>query len=295
MSLRIKEYLIEKKEYFEKNIESYFPKIASEIQTLEKSMRYSLEAGGKRIRPVLTFAVAEMLGFPLESVIPAALSIEMIHTYSLIHDDLPCMDDDDFRRGKPTNHKVFGEDIAVLAGDGLLTEAFGVAANYPDSLGFLNGKLDFIAHLVKAAGANGMVGGQVMDMEHPKNGGFEYLKLLHSRKTGEMIKIACIAPLLIHCAPQSEIGLISEFGKKIGLLFQVVDDILDATATLDQLGKTPGKDAIQNKLTYVSLFGLDETKNMAEKLVDESCKLISEYKNSQYLQEITKYIYNRSN
>jgi geranylgeranyl diphosphate synthase type II len=295
MFLKIKDYLQTKKSFFENNIDKYFPQIAPEMAVLENAIRYSLLAGGKRIRPVLAFAVAEMMNYPVEKVLPVALAIEMIHTYSLIHDDLPCMDNDDFRRGKPTCHKAFSEETAVLAGDGLLTEAFKVVADFPKDEKLLKGKLTLISKLAEAAGVNGMVGGQIMDMKHPREGGYEYLKLLHKRKTGAMIKISCTAPLYLFDANESDVKNIGDFGEKIGLLFQVVDDILDKTATFNQLGKTPGKDSEQQKLTYVSLFGLEKSKTIAEKLVKEACTVIGVYKNSRYLQEIAKYIYKRTN
>jgi len=295
MSQKIKDYLKEKKDFFENSIDNFFPKIAPEMQLLEDAMRYSLLAGGKRIRPVLAIAVAEMMNYPVEKVLPLSLAIEMIHTYSLIHDDLPCMDNDDFRRGKPTCHKAFSEETAVLAGDGLLTEAFKVIADFPKDEKLLKGKLTLISKLAEASGVNGMVGGQVMDMKHPKNGGFEYLELLHKRKTGAMITISCTAPLYLFEANEKDIETISKFGEKIGLLFQVVDDILDETATFKDLGKTPGKDSKQQKLTYISLFGLEKSREIAEKLVADACDLIKNYKNSENLQAIAKYIYERTN
>ena len=294
MSRTIPEQLIELKDFFEQTAESLFPGTLPEAPMLGEAMAYSYHAGGKRIRPILALAAAKTLGKDPRLVVPAALAIEMIHTYSLIHDDLPAMDNDDFRRGKPTSHKMYGEALAILAGDGLLTEAFHVAAtgmadNIPPS-----GKLRFIEKLSAAAGIRGMVAGQVMDMEHSDTGKAAFLKQLHLRKTGAMIQISCLAPALIWDTPAEITRSLEQYGENIGLLFQVVDDILDETATLAQLGKTPGKDRDQQKLTYPALYGLDGAGKLAESLLNEALDALTDIPESGLLAEIARFIAERT-
>lgn len=286
--------LVQRKDYFETEARQYFPEESRENTELSEAMAYSFHAGGKRIRPILSIAVTELMKQPVEDIIPAALAIEMIHTYSLIHDDLPSMDNDDFRRGKPTSHKVYGEALAILAGDALLTEAFHIAATYPEKQELSDGKLKFIQALAEAAGMRGMVGGQVMDMKHPAAASESYLKKLHARKTGAMIRVACIAPVILFNGDDHLLDRISRYAKKIGLLFQVTDDILDETATLEELGKTPGKDRDQNKITYPSLFGLDGAQRFAEDLLEDARTVLSDVPRAQLLLDIADFIASRT-
>ncbi len=294
MSLTIPEQLAGLRNFFEKEAEHLFPSTVPKAPALGKAMAYSYHAGGKRIRPILTLAATKALGKDPGLVVPAALAIEMIHTYSLIHDDLPAMDNDDFRRGKPTSHKVYGEALAILAGDGLLTEAFHVAATGMDSSISPTGKLRFIEKLSEAAGIRGMVAGQVMDMEHPDTGDVNFLKQLHLMKTGAMIQIACFVPTLLWDTPEDSRQSLEKYGEKIGLLFQVVDDILDETATYAQLGKTPGKDREQHKLTYPALYGLDGAGELAESLLNEALEALTDIPESGLLAGIARFIAKRS-
>jgi len=294
MSPTISNYLAEQKARFEAAARKLFPKGHPETAVLEEAMAYSFQAGGKRIRPVLAMTVTAMLGHPMAAIIPAALAIEMVHAYSLIHDDLPAMDNDDFRRGKPTCHKAFGEAMAILAGDGLLTEAFHVAAAWPHDPDLDAGKLRFVRALADAAGIRGMVGGQVMDMAHPDGADADFLEQLHSRKTGAMIRLACLAPVHLFGAPEAVADRIARYGDRLGLLFQVTDDILDETASLETLGKTPGKDRAQQKLTYPALFGLDGTRDMADRLLAECLDSLNGLAHAERLADLARFVRDRS-
>ena len=221
---------------------------------LEEAMRYSLLAGGKRIRPVLSLATARAIGRDEESVLPIAAALELIHTYSLIHDDLPAMDDDDLRRGKPTNHKAFGEDVAILAGDGLYAEAFRYALHHQQ--GEPRDVLAAACELAAATGVNGMVGGQYLDVTAAP----VELRRLHALKTGRLIGAAVECVLLVHGMPSAAYRT---FADELGVLFQIVDDILDVTGTDAALGKPSGSDERHGKRTYVSEFGLDEARTLA--------------------------------
>ncbi|MCH5584203.1 polyprenyl synthetase family protein [Shimazuella sp. AN120528] len=230
--------------------------------TLQKAMRYSLLAGGKRVRPVLTIATAEALGGSIKMALPFGCAIEMIHTYSLIHDDLPAMDDDDYRRGKLTNHKVFGEAMAILAGDGLLTEAFGLIAkgareaHLPAAV-----SLDLIQEAVRYAGTQGMINGQVQDMEsESKSITLDELEEIHRRKTGDLITYSIRVGALIAGANQETLEALMTFSYQLGLAFQIQDDILDVVGDQEIIGKPVGSDEHNKKATYPSLLGLDESR-----------------------------------
>lgn len=231
----------------------------TENKTLQAAMQYSLEAGGKRIRPLLIMLICQSLGKKIDTdVLSVAGSLEFLHTYSLIHDDLPEMDNDDLRRGKPTNHKVFGQDIAVLAGDALLTEAFGWVAKTNLSP---KKRVTLVAELAKAAGANGMVAGQTSDILGEKTTlTLAELMQVHKNKTGQLLEYACFAGAILgEATPKQEQALVT-FGQKFGLAFQIYDDILDVTATTAELGKTANKDVAENKNTYPRLLGLEGAK-----------------------------------
>jgi geranylgeranyl diphosphate synthase type II len=221
---------------------------------LEEAMRYSLLAGGKRIRPVLALATARAIGRDEASVLPLAAAVELIHTYSLIHDDLPAMDDDDLRRGRPTNHRAFGEPVAILAGDALFAEAFRHALH--EQRGDPRDVLAALAELATATGVNGMVGGQYLDVTAS---GVE-LRRLHALKTGRLIAASVVCVLLVHGMPSAAYRT---FADELGVLFQIVDDILDVTGTDAALGKPSGSDERHGKRTYVSEFGLDEARTLA--------------------------------
>jgi geranylgeranyl diphosphate synthase type II len=231
-------------------------------ESLLAAMEYSLLAGGKRLRPVLCLSSAVMCGAEEARVLPFAASIELLHTYSLIHDDLPAMDNDDLRRGKPTNHKVFGEAAAILAGDGLLTEAFVCMAGTPLPPERV---LAALSELARAAGAVGMVGGQMLDMEYTGVGkaDIQELAAMHARKTGALLRASCLCGALLAGAGAEQTDALARYGTAFGAAFQIIDDILDVTGTAEQLGKTPGKDTAQGKLTYPALLGLERSRELA--------------------------------
>jgi geranylgeranyl diphosphate synthase type II len=234
-------------------------------ESLAKSMLYSLEAGGKRIRPLLLFAVIEAFGKDPEIGKDAAAAIEMVHTYSLIHDDLPSMDDDDLRRGKPTNHKVFGEATAILAGDALLTHSFNLLAEIRDEYASPNVKLNLISGLSKAAGASGMVGGQAADMEgEGKQLSIEQLEYIHINKTGKLLEYSILAGAEIAGASEEQKSVLSQFAYHIGLAFQIRDDILDLEGSEELIGKPVGSDTENEKSTYPALLGLEGAKETLE-------------------------------
>jgi geranylgeranyl diphosphate synthase type II len=238
-------------------------------EKIYEAMRYSLLAGGKRLRPILCLATCELVGGTVEMAMPTACALEMIHTMSLIHDDLPAMDNDDYRRGKLTNHKVYGEDIAILAGDGLLAYAFEyVATQTKDVPG--QQVLQVIARLGRAVGASGLVGGQVLDLESEGLSDIqeETLNFIHTHKTGALLEACVVCGGILAGATDSQLECLSRYAQNIGLAFQIVDDILDITATQEELGKTAGKDLVAKKATYPSLWGLEASKAQAQKLVD---------------------------
>jgi geranylgeranyl diphosphate synthase, type II len=230
-------------------------------ENLAQAMLYSLEAGGKRIRPLLLFAVIDSFGKNPKHGLDAAAAIEMVHTYSLIHDDLPSMDDDDLRRGKPTNHKVFGEATAILAGDALLTLSFNMLAELPEESVPANVKLSLIKGLSKASGAAGMVGGQVADMEgEGRQLTLEQLEYIHINKTGKLLEYSIIAGAEIAGATEVQKNLLSKFAYHIGLAFQIRDDILDLEGTEEMIGKPVGSDTENEKSTYPALLGIEAAK-----------------------------------
>jgi geranylgeranyl diphosphate synthase type II len=234
------------------------------------AMRYSLDAGGKRLRPILTLAAAETVAeasaeAAIELALPAACAVELIHTYSLIHDDLPAMDDDSLRRGRPTNHVVHGEGMAILAGDGLLTEAFVLLSSEPRDPGLDARKILTIQVIANAAGARGMVGGQAIDLLAVGSTTFDEYSLqdMHARKTGALIRAAAVAGAIMGGGTDDAIRAVGEYGKQLGLAFQIVDDILDVEGEAKDLGKTAGKDAKAGKPTYPSTYGLDASRRLA--------------------------------
>ncbi len=228
---------------------------------LDAAMRYSLLAGGKRIRPVLCLAAARAAGSEPTDLLPAAASIELIHTYSLIHDDLPAMDDDELRRGRPTSHVVYGEDVAILAGDGLFAEAIRLFSER--QRGEPGRVLAALAELAEATGVGGMVGGQYRDVTASEDLDADQLRELHSLKTGRLIAASVAVPLILAGLTEGEMDPYRRFAGELGVLFQIVDDILDVTGSDEQLGKPQGSDERQGKLTYVSLFGLERARELA--------------------------------
>jgi geranylgeranyl diphosphate synthase, type II len=257
---------------------------------LEEAMRYSLLAGGKRIRPVLALATAEALGREPEEVLPLAASIEMIHTYSLIHDDLPAMDDDELRRGKPTCHVAFGEDVAILAGDGLFAEALRLALG--DQRGEPDAVLAAVRELVGAAGVDGMVGGQFLDVGGPSE---VDLRRLHELKTGALIAASVGAVLALERVPGPATIPYRRFAAELGVVFQIVDDILDVTGDEAELGKPRGSDERHGKATYVSVFGLDRARELARETHAEARTALAEADgDTRRLGQIADYILTRT-
>ena len=226
----------------------------AELGQLEDALRYSLLGGCKRIRPVLCLAVGEALGRDPDEVLPAACSLELVHTFSLVHDDLPALDDDDLRRGQPSSHVRFGEDVAILAGDALLAEALRLALRYPEP--------DVARELTNAT--LGMIGGQYLDVTTNGSVDEKELRDLHELKTGRLLEASVVMATAVARLPAAERAPWGAFGKELGLLFQIVDDILDATGTAQELGKTPGKDEAAGKVTYVSLHGLERARTLAD-------------------------------
>ena len=265
-----------------------------DLKSLLDSERYSLFAGGKRIRPMLTLEFCRMFGGEDIAALPFACAVEMIHTYSLIHDDLPCMDNDDMRRGKPTNHKVFGETIALLAGDSLLTGAFEAAAS--NRAVSAETAMKAVAYLSGCAGRYGMVGGQIMDLEgeHKKLTLDELLKL-HSLKTGALISAAAVMGALAAGVDLTDpcMADVVTYAENIGLAFQIVDDILDATGDSQELGKNVGVDAERNKNTFLSFYSVEEAQYYANRLTEEAVAAIQKYPDSEILVAVAEWLATR--
>ncbi|MEM7756862.1 MAG: geranylgeranyl diphosphate synthase CrtE [Cyanobacteria bacterium P01_A01_bin.40] len=264
-------------------------------EKIYEAMRYSLLAGGKRLRPILCLATCDLTGGTVEMAMPTACALEMIHTMSLIHDDLPAMDNDDFRRGKPTNHKVFGEDIAILAGDGLLAYAFEYVATQTKDVAPEN-IIRVVARLGRTVGAAGLVGGQVLDLESEGKADItaETLSFIHTHKTGALLEASVVTGAMIADADAGDIERLSQYAQNIGLAFQIIDDILDITATDEQLGKTAGKDLRAEKATYPSLWGLEKSQLKAQELVDRAIAQLSVYgAKAEPLRAVANYIVTR--
>lgn len=240
-------------------------------EKIYQAMRYSLMAGGKRLRPILCLATCEMTGGTVEMSMPTACALEMIHTMSLIHDDLPAMDNDDYRRGKLTNHKVYGEDIAILAGDGLLAYAFEYVAVKTQGVP-AEWLLKVVARLGHAVAATGLVGGQVVDLECEgvKDVSVETLNFIHAHKTGALLEASVLCGAYLTGAGDEVLQRLSRYARNVGLAFQIIDDVLDITATQEELGKTAGKDLRAQKVTYPSLWGIEASRCQAKQLVDEA-------------------------
>jgi geranylgeranyl diphosphate synthase, type II len=265
-------YLEARRRAVDEALDRYLPPATAPPPVIHEAMRYSVFAGGKRLRPILVIAGAEAVGGQMADVLPIACCFELIHTYSLVHDDLPAMDDDDYRRGRLTNHKVFGEAIAVLAGDALLTHALGlVAVNFGLGKAAADVFPRVLAEITGAAGTDGMVGGQVVDVQSEgKTVPAETLEYIHTRKTAALIRGALRSGALLAGAPEAALTALTTYGERIGLAFQIVDDILDVEGSLETLGKTAGKDQRQQKITYPRLHGLPASKARAAALTREA-------------------------
>jgi geranylgeranyl diphosphate synthase type II len=302
----IRRYLQEKKEIVDSALEQYFPGLPEgtpETQftaSLQKAIRYSLFAGGKRIRPILAIAAFQATGGRGNGILPFACALEMIHTYSLIHDDLPAMDNDDYRRGKPTCHKVFGEAIGILAGDALLTEAFRVMTNWaawdspPRDKELL---LDIIHEVAQASGISGMVGGQVLDIESEgKEVDLPTVQYIHTHKTGALILVSIRIGARLGGADGEVLKAFTRYGERVGLAFQIADDILNVEGQSACIGKSTGTDLSKGKATYPSLLGLEESKRRAGELVELAVEALSLYgPEADPLREIARFIIARDN
>lgn len=285
----LSQYLSDRSRQVEAALDHSLPVVYPE--QIYEAMRYSLMAGGKRLRPILCLATCEMLGAHTDVVMPTACALEMVHTMSLIHDDLPAMDNDDYRRGKLTNHKVYGEDVAVLAGDALLTYAFEYVATQtqgaePTQI------LQVIAQLGKAVGAAGLVGGQIVDLASEGTAVDEKtLTFIHMHKTAALLEVSVTSGAILAGAEAAVVESLRRYAQRIGLAFQIVDDVLDITSTSETLGKSVGKDVAAQKATYPSLWGLEESQKKADQLVAEAIAELSDFgERAQPLIAIAQYI-----
>ncbi|MDK9708594.1 MAG: polyprenyl synthetase family protein [Desulforhopalus sp.] len=298
--MNIKKYLHSKQRTVEEGLATFMLAADGSFSSHIEAMRYSLFAGGKRIRPILCLAAGEALDDSPEmanTLLPIACALECIHTYSLIHDDLPAMDNDELRRGKPTNHILFGEAGAILAGDGLLTFAFDLLSNTAISAIPAENRLRIIQKIARAAGPLGMVGGQALDIESEKVAvPFPVLQTIHKAKTGALITCSVQAGAIGASASLDQVERLTVYGEKIGLAFQIVDDMLNVTSTTEQLGKAAGSDANRGKATYPAFFGIEKTKVMAKEAVDEALDALRDFDHkADPLRQIATYIYTRSN
>ena len=281
-------------------IDEYLKTIIKEEDNPQKiiyeAMNYSLMSGGKRLRPVLMLGTYEIFRDNIEDVIPFACAMEMIHTYSLIHDDLPAMDNDDYRRGRLSNHKKFGEATGILAGDGLLNRAFetGLEAALECKLD-LKSSVKALYKVAKSSGADGMIGGQIVDMfGQQKINSVEDLKYMYSLKTGAIIKSSVAAGAILGGADETQLLALETYADKIGIAFQIEDDILDVTSTQEKLGKAIGSDIANDKITYLSFASIEQAKKDVEKITDEAIKSLEVFKDkAYYLKELAKYLTNR--
>lgn len=293
--MNFKEELKNRVVNIENLLNEYMPKVEGYQKTIFDSMNYSLKAGGKRLRPILTLEACKLVGGNEKDAYPFAIAIEMIHTYSLIHDDLPALDNDDLRRGRKTNHKVYGEAMAILAGDGLLNYAYEIMLRESLSKGEPEKYLKAINEIAKASGIYGMIGGQVVDIESEgKSIDMEKLDFIHMNKTAAII-IGCMrAGAIIGGASEEELENVTKYAKNIGLSFQIVDDILDIVGDEAKLGKKVGSDIDNEKSTYPSLIGLEKSKETANKLIAEA-KMSIDYinKDSEFLNNLADYIVDR--
>ena len=294
--MNLKEYLSQKKKVIDLALQKYLPERKGLAADLIKAIRYSLFAGGKRLRPILCIASAEAVGGNMESVMPAACALEFIHTYSLIHDDLPVMDDDDLRRGMPTNHKVFGEAVALLAGDGLLTEAFRLMCS-KDLLAHVPAEsvVRVVEVVAEGAGCTGMVAGQVADIQaEGQKATKDVVDFIHEHKTAALITASVVSGAVLGGGNPRQIEALRTYGKGIGLAFQISDDLLDVEGDTNSMGKTVGSDERKGKATYPAVVGLERSKEIQNELVQRAVSAIEAFdQEADPLREIAYYIVRR--
>ncbi len=294
--MELKSYIDDKVKFIDAHLERLLPPKEQYPPVIHESMHYSVFAGGKRLRPVLTVATGEMLGANQDDLIPFACAVELIHCYSLVHDDLPALDNDDLRRGKPTNHKVFGEANAILAGDALLNRAYEIMLEHG-----LKGNLDSGIYLraareiSNAIGTGGMIGGQVVDLQvEGQEIEEDILLYIHNNKTGALLKACVKSGAVLAKAQESDIKRMERFAEHVGLGFQIVDDILDVTSTQEKLGKETGKDEVIEKATFPRIYGLNESRKKAEKMLQKALDELNCYDESaDILRELARYLINR--
>lgn len=282
------------KELIDEYLDNYFIARDGENKLIYDAMAYSLNIGGKRIRPIIMMLTYNLYKEDFKHILPMAAAIEMIHTYSLIHDDLPCMDNDDLRRGKPTSHKVFGEAMAVLAGDGLLNEAFSIMIDYSLSDKRLEA-LKATKVITDAAGGNGMIGGQVVDIiNEGKSISESTLKYMHEKKTGELIKAAIVAGAILGDATEDDIDTLRDYGYKLGLAFQIKDDLLDVLGSTEKLGKKVKSDENNNKTNFITVYGIEKSEELCKEITAECLALLEKLnRDTSKLKELTLELLHR--
>lgn len=289
--LEFKEILNNDITMVEKAIIDFLPKCEYCQDEVVEAMKYSLTNGGKRLRPVFCLEFANCLGLEKAKALPFACAVEYIHTYSLIHDDLPCMDNDDFRRGKPSCHKQFGETTALLAGDALLTHAFKIATESDLSSEKI---VKAISLLSKNSGVEGMIGGQVLDLKYEKdNPTLDQLLSVHQLKTSALIELSCLLGCIAAGATENQVNAASKFANDLGIAFQIKDDILDVVGDAEKLGKPIGSDADNDKITYVSLVGLDKAQEDVESLTESAISMLSAFENTEFLEFLSNKLVHR--
>jgi geranylgeranyl diphosphate synthase, type II len=292
--VNIKTYLVSGQKLIERALDRYLPKANTKPATLHRAMRYSLFAGGKRLRPILCRAAAEACGGKISNALPLACALECIHTYSLLHDDLPSMDNDDFRRGRPTCHKIFGEGIAILAGDALLTIAFEIVSDAKPTSRYDTSVL--LRELAVAAGSQKLIAGQVADLEaEGKNVKHGQLQFIHENKTAAILKTSVRLGAMSANADARKLSAITRFGQRLGLAFQIIDDILDVTQTSEILGKSAGKDVAAKKATYPAVIGLERSRTEARRLTRQAHNALSVFSGSdaEQLHALANYLLER--
>jgi geranylgeranyl diphosphate synthase, type II len=292
--VNIKTYLVSRQKLIERALDRYLPKANTRPATLHRAMRYSLFAGGKRLRPILCLAAAQACGGKITNALPLACAVECIHTYSLVHDDLPSMDNDDFRRGRPTCHKIFGDGIAILAGDALLTIAFEIVSNARPTSRYETSNL--LREIAVAAGSQKLIAGQVADLEaEGKNVKRDQLRFIHENKTAAILKSSVRLGAMSANADARKLSAVTRFGQRLGLAFQIIDDILDVTQTSEILGKSAGKDAAAKKATYPAVIGLEKSRAEARRLTRQAHNALSAFshRDAKPLHALANYLLER--